>query len=66
MLLEQVGEDVLELGQGTGLGLSISYGIIKECGGTIRAEESDLGGACFVCRFPKIEPPHATDEEVTR
>jgi histidine kinase len=45
-----------KVGKGTGLGLSISYGIIKECGGSISAEESDLGGACFVCRFPLAEP----------
>jgi histidine kinase len=46
-----------KVGKGTGLGLSISYGIVKECGGSIRAEESALGGACFVCRFPRIESP---------
>jgi histidine kinase len=45
-----------KVGKGTGLGLSISYGIIKECGGSINAEKSDLGGACFVCRFPLAEP----------
>lgn len=44
-----------KVGKGTGLGLSISYGIIKECGGSIRAEESALGGACFACRFPLAE-----------
>jgi len=40
------------VGKGTGLGLSISYGIIKECGGTIRAGASPEGGACFTLRFP--------------
>jgi histidine kinase len=50
-----------KVGKGTGLGLSISYGIIKECGGTIRAEESALGGACFVCRFPHA--PVSTGKE---
>lgn len=45
-----------KVGKGTGLGLSISYGIIKECRGRISAEESPLGGACFVCRFPLPEP----------
>jgi histidine kinase len=50
-----------KVGKGTGLGLSITYGIIKECGGTIRTEESALGGACFVCRFPHI--PTLTDKE---
>jgi histidine kinase len=46
-----------KVGKGTGLGLSISYGIIKECGGTIRADGSALGGACFVCRFPHAPTP---------
>jgi histidine kinase len=45
-----------EPGKGTGLGLSISYGIIKECGGTIRARPDDVGGACFVLEFPIPEP----------
>jgi histidine kinase len=53
-----------KVGKGTGLGLSISYGIVKECRGTIRAEESALGGACFVCRFPRA--PALTGEEVSR
>jgi histidine kinase len=41
-----------EPGKGTGLGLSISYGIIQECGGTIRARPDAVGGACFVLEFP--------------
>ena len=45
-----------EVGKGTGLGLSISYGIIKDCGGTIRATEGRSGGARFVMRFPAMEP----------
>jgi histidine kinase len=49
-----------KVGKGTGLGLSISYGIVKECGGTIQTEESALGGACFVCRFPHIEQSDPT------
>jgi histidine kinase len=48
-----------KVGKGTGLGLSISYGIVKECGGSIRAEESALGGACFVCRFPHAPAPQS-------
>lgn len=40
------------VGSGTGLGLSISYGIIRECGGTIQAFNSQSGGACFTMRFP--------------
>ncbi|MDD9301682.1 MAG: PAS domain S-box protein [Desulfobacter sp.] len=41
-----------EVGKGTGLGLSISYGIIKDCGGSIRAAGAKGGGALFVIRFP--------------
>jgi histidine kinase len=41
-----------EVGKGTGLGLSISYGIVKECGGVIRAVPNDDQGACFVVSFP--------------
>ncbi len=43
------------VGNGTGLGLSISYGIIKECGGTIRASNRKTGGVCFTMRFPASE-----------
>jgi len=41
-----------EVGKGTGLGLSISYGIVKECGGTIRAGSNQDQGACFTLSFP--------------
>ena len=44
-----------EVGKGTGLGLSISYGIIKDCGGTIRAVPSKPPGTCFVLNFPLPE-----------
>ena len=30
-----------EVGKGTGLGLSISYGIIKDCGGDIKAATNE-------------------------
>ena len=42
-----------EVGKGTGLGLSISYGIIKDCGGTIKALPVGKG-ACFVIKFPAV------------
>jgi histidine kinase len=41
-----------KVGRGTGLGLSISYGIIKECGGDIRAGSGTGTGACFIVTFP--------------
>jgi histidine kinase len=41
-----------EVGKGTGLGLSISYGIVKECGGTIRTRSNADQGACFIFTFP--------------
>ena len=42
-----------EVGKGTGLGLSISYGIIKDYGGTIRAESLPGRGATFVISLPR-------------
>jgi histidine kinase len=45
-----------KVGEGTGLGLSISYGIIKDCGGNIRAVSDDKNtGACFIITFPVRE-----------
>jgi PAS domain S-box-containing protein len=43
-------------GKGTGLGLSVSKGIIQEHGGTIRAENNDMGGASFVVELPLDHP----------
>ena len=42
-----------KVGEGTGLGLSISYGIIKDCGGSIKALRNREGGTRFVIKFPK-------------
>ena len=41
-----------EPGKGTGLGLSISYGIVKDHGGEIRAENNEWGGASFYIGLP--------------
>ena len=41
-----------KVGEGTGLGLSISYGIIKDCGGSIKAVLNKDEGACFIITFP--------------
>ncbi|PWC80621.1 hypothetical protein TSH100_29540 [Azospirillum sp. TSH100] len=42
-----------EVGQGLGLGLSLSYGIVRDFGGTLRAENNPDGGACFVVQLPE-------------
>jgi two-component system CheB/CheR fusion protein len=39
-------------GKGTGLGLSVSKGIIQEHGGTLHAENNDMGGASFIVELP--------------
>jgi histidine kinase len=44
------------VGKGTGLGLSISYGIIQDCGGSIRAESSPGEGTRFVISLPAMRP----------
>jgi len=43
-----------KVGKGTGLGLSISYGLIKDFGGSIRAENGDIG-ARFTITLPVAE-----------
>jgi len=43
-----------KVGKGTGLGLSISYGIIKECGGSIKVQAGDPEGVCFILVFPAM------------
>jgi histidine kinase len=41
-----------QVGKGTGLGLSISYGIVKDCGGDIKAVSRGDEGAIFYVTFP--------------
>lgn len=41
-------------GEGTGLGLSTVYGIVKQSGGYIFAENRDAGGACFTILLPRV------------
>lgn len=48
-----------EVGQGLGLGLSLSYGIVRDFGGTLRAENNPDGGACFVVQLPDAQSPTA-------
>lgn len=41
-------------GEGTGLGLSTVYGIVKQSGGYIFAENRESGGACFTILLPRV------------
>lgn len=41
-----------QTGQGMGLGLAITYGIVKDYGGDIQADESPDGGCVFRLSFP--------------
>jgi len=44
-----------EFGKGTGLGLSSAFGIIKNHGGVILADNNPLGGACFQIYLPATD-----------
>ncbi len=55
--------------KGTGLGLSIVRSFIEMHGGTVRVEDADPNGSCFICRLP-IKPevkqvPYNTDTAIT-
>jgi signal transduction histidine kinase len=43
-------------GKSTGLDLSVSKGIIQEHGGTIHAENNDMGGTSFIVKLPLDHP----------
>ena len=48
------------VGEGTGLGLSTVYGIVKQSGGYIYAENQETGGAKFTILLPRA---YASDAE---
>src|SRR5579864_7872740 len=50
------------VGKGTGLGLSICYGIVKEHGGDITANNAPDGGAIIEVRLPAVTTAHAEAE----
>jgi two-component system NtrC family sensor kinase len=52
------------VGKGTGLGLSICYGIVKEHGGDITANNLPDGGAVIEVKLPAAESAHAEPEPV--
>jgi K+-sensing histidine kinase KdpD len=54
------------VGKGTGLGLSICYGIVKEHGGEIHAENLDPGGARIVLELPVETTLFAGDAALTK
>jgi len=43
-----------EIGKDTDLGISVTYGIIRDMGGSIEAENIE-GGARFVITLPSVE-----------
>jgi len=44
-------------GEGTGLGLAIARQIVRQHGGDIAVQRSELGGAAFVVLIPTLPPP---------
>ncbi len=51
--LTQLGDCLVDKPSGTGMGLAICVRILEELGGSIRCEDSPLGGACFVIEVPE-------------
>ncbi len=49
--------------QGTGLGLPFVKAVVEGCGGRIRADHSDLGGAQFTITLPRVAAPAEEEED---
>ena len=54
----QLGDGMTEKPDGSGLGLSISRQIIEAFGGTLRVEDSKLGGAAFIATLRPERADH--------
>ncbi len=54
------------IGAGAGLGLAICEQIIRQHGGTIRAESEPGRGTCFTLLLPLEGPPHTVEAEAAR
>ncbi len=52
-------------GEGTGLGLSTVYGIVKQSGGYIYADNLKAGGASFTILLPRVYPAQRDLPQVT-
>jgi len=54
------------IGAGTGLGLAVVYGMVRDVGGEVFVEHSDLGGARFVVLLPSGNDDLESDTEHQR
>ncbi|MBL0216743.1 MAG: response regulator [Myxococcales bacterium] len=50
-------------GKGTGLGLSTVFGIVQQCGGSIRVESAGKGGTTFRVYLPEVDALTDPEEE---
>ena len=53
------------VGTGTGLGLSISYSIVREHGGTIRAERGSPEGTTFIVELPIVGSAESVEPQIS-
>lgn len=53
-----------DAGKGTGMGLAIVWRVLAEHQGSIAVTESEMGGACFSVRLPKLSDAQQKSEEM--